>query len=537
MSLDSTLNFNRAPSPTPYTTTMTDKTPPEPSNTEPTVDENRLIAERRAKLTQWREYGQAYPNQWPATHSAATLQADYADVDHWTQDRLAEQAIEVALAGRMMTRRVMGKAAFADLMDGSGARLQCYVRRDDLPEGAYAEFKSWDLGDIIGVRGHLMRTKTGELSVAVTSLMLLSKSLRPLPEKWHGLSDQETRYRQRYVDLIVNPEVRQVFELRSQVVSRIRRFFDQAGFIEVETPMMHPIPGGATARPFVTHHNALDMDLYLRVAPELYLKRLLVGGFDKVYEINRSFRNEGISTRHNPEFTMLEFYWAFADYQALMDFTEALFADLLQALPQLGDGALSYQGTALDLASPFKRLTLIDSVAAALGEQNAQALREPERLRAHCQQHGIAIDKAWGWGRLVTELFESLVEPKLIQPTFITGYPIEVSPLSRRNDQDPELADRFELFIAGREVANGFSELNDPEDQAARFKAQAAAHAAGDQEAMHFDHDYIRALEYGMPPAAGQGIGIDRLVMLLTDAASIRDVLLFPYLRPESTPQ
>lgn len=516
---------------------MSDKTDPQHSDADPAPDSNRLMAERRAKLTAWREHGQAFPNQWAVTHRAEALQAEYADAEHWTQDALASVQVEVALAGRMMTRRVMGKAAFADLLDGSGARLQCYVRRDELPEGHYAEFKSWDLGDIIGVRGTLMRTNTGELSVAVSAVALLSKSLRPLPEKWHGLSDQETRYRQRYVDLIVNPDVRRVFELRSQVVSRIRRFFDQAGFVEVETPMMHPIPGGATARPFVTHHNALDMDLYLRVAPELYLKRLLVGGFDKVYEINRSFRNEGISTRHNPEFTMLEFYWAYADYHQLMDFTEALFADLMQAVPHAARGELSYQGMALDFKPPFRRMTLIESVAEALGERDPQRLRDRGTLLERCRQHGIKTEGSWGWGRLLTELFEALVEPTLIQPTFITAYPIEVSPLSRRNDEDPELADRFELFIAGREVANGFSELNDPEDQAARFKAQAEAHAAGDNEAMHFDHDYIRALEYGMPPAAGQGIGIDRLVMLLTDAASIRDVLLFPYLRPESSPR
>ena len=513
-------------------TVMTDELNATPDGGAP-VDANRLMAERRAKLNQWRESGQAFPNQWAISHHADRLQKGYADASEWTQDRLADLALEVTLAGRMMTRRVMGKAAFADLLDGSGARIQLYVRRDELPDGDYALFKSWDLGDVIGVTGQLMRTNTGELSVAVTALSLLSKSLRPLPEKWHGLSDQETRYRQRYVDLIVNPDVRRCFEIRSAVITRLRRYFDEAGFIEVETPMMHPIPGGATARPFVTHHNALDMDLYLRVAPELYLKRLLVGGFGKVYEINRSFRNEGVSTRHNPEFTMLEFYWAYADYHDLMDFSEGLLADLVQSLPHASEGSLSYQGQLIDFSSPFRRITLSESVAEALG--SSISLRDVAALRQACEQHSVPYDAGWGWGHLLTALFESLVEPTLIQPTFITEYPIEVSPLSRRNDVDPELADRFELFIAGREVANGFSELNDPEDQAARFKAQAEAHASGDVEAMHFDQDYIRALEYGMPPAAGQGIGIDRLVMLLTDAPSIRDVLLFPHLRPESS--
>ncbi|MFW5815737.1 MAG: lysine--tRNA ligase, partial [Wenzhouxiangella sp.] len=400
--------------------------------------------------------------------------------------------------------------------------------------GVYAAFKHWDIGDLIGAAGKVMRTRTGELSVHVDELRLLSKSLRPLPEKWHGLSDQETRYRQRYVDLIVNPEVRATFVRRSQVVRAIRDFLDRRGFLEVETPMMHHIPGGATARPFITHHNALDLDLYLRVAPELHLKRLVVGGLEKVYEINRNFRNEGVSTRHNPEFTMLEFYWAHADYNDLIALTEEMLHEIVTLMPGLKDGRVVYQGEEIDFGDRYRRLSVAEAVAEHSPDLADADLRDPEQLRAACEKDGIHVDSAWGWGRLLVELFEHRVESQLIQPTFVTGYPIEVSPLSRRNDDDPELADRFELFVAGREIANGFSELNDPEDQAERFRAQVAARDAGDAEAMHFDHDYIRALEYGMPPAAGEGIGIDRLVMLLTDSPSIRDVLLFPYLRPEA---
>ncbi len=497
-------------------------------------DENRLIAERRDKLTSLREAGQAYPNDWRAENVASELLERYADEETWNQSALEALDERFTLAGRLMSRRIMGKASFVHIQDRSGQRFQLYLRRDDLAEGVYQAFKHWDIGDIVGVGGRLMRTRTGELSLHADEVRLLTKSLRPLPEKWHGLTDQETRYRQRYVDLIVNPEVRDTFVRRSQVIRGIREFLDQRDFLEVETPMMHHIPGGATARPFVTHHNALDLDLYLRVAPELYLKRLVVGGFERVYEINRNFRNEGVSTRHNPEFTMLEFYWAHADVEDLIRLTEALLHDLVAHLPGLDPSAVAFQGDNIDFASRFRRLTVADSILEHYDEVSAGQLRDVEHLRRVCDAEGIRHEASWGWGRLQMELFEHRVEHLLVQPTFVTAYPIEVSPLSRRNDDDPELADRFELFIAGREIANGFSELNDPEDQAARFRAQVEARDAGDAEAMHFDHDYIRALEYGMPPAAGEGIGIDRLVMLLTDSPSIRDVLLFPYLRPES---
>ncbi|MGY6630755.1 MAG: lysine--tRNA ligase [Wenzhouxiangella sp.] len=497
-------------------------------------DENRLIAERRDKLTSLREAGQAYPNDWRADDVAAELLERYADEETWGQAALEALDERFTLAGRMMSRRIMGKASFVHIQDRSGARFQLYLRRDDLPEGVYQAFKHWDIGDIVGVGGRLMRTRTGELSLHADECRLLAKSLRPLPEKWHGLTDQETRYRQRYVDLIVNPEVRDTFVRRSQVIRAIREFLDRRDFLEVETPMMHHIPGGATARPFITHHNALDLDLYLRVAPELYLKRLVVGGFERVYEINRNFRNEGVSTRHNPEFTMLEFYWAHADYRDLIRLTEELLHNVVGHLPGLDPAAVSFQGETIDFASAFRQLTVADGTLQHYPEISQDQLRDLEHLRQVCDAEGIHHQPSWGWGRLQMELFEHRVESLLIQPTFVTAYPIEVSPLSRRNDDDPELADRFELFIAGREIANGFSELNDPEDQAARFRAQVEARDAGDAEAMHFDHDYIRALEYGMPPAAGEGIGIDRLVMLLTDSASIRDVLLFPYLRPES---
>ena len=497
------------------------------------IDENRLIAERRAKLTALRGQGNAYPNHFRPQHDAASLIETYEDADLWSKQRFEEETVAVSVAGRIVSRRIMGKAAFVHVQDGSGQRIQLYLRRDDLPEGVYQAFKHWDIGDLVGASGRLMRTNTGELSVHAHALELLVKSLRPLPEKWHGLTDQETRYRRRYVDLIVNPEVRQTFATRSRLIRILRDFFEQRGFLEVETPMMHHLPGGATARPFKTHHNALDIDLYLRVAPELHLKRLVVGGFERVYEINRNFRNEGVSTRHNPEFTMLEFYQAYADYTDLIDLTEAL---LRQLASELNDGktAIEYQGESIDFGPAFARQSVAEAVLAANAEISADQLRDVELMRAHCQRLGVHTQPDWGWGRLLMEIFDQTVESHLIQPTFITGYPTEVSPLSRRNDDDPDLSDRFELFIAGREIANGFSELNDPEDQAERFKAQVAAKDAGDSEAMHFDHDYIRALEYGMPPTAGEGIGIDRLVMLFTDAASIRDVLLFPYLRPEA---
>ncbi len=505
-------------------------------NANPEQDENRLIAERREKLDHLREQGQAYPNDWRVEHLAKDLAERFKDEAIWTQEALEGVEETFRMAGRIVSRRIMGKAAFVHIQDQSGQRFQLYLRRDDLPEGVYQGFKSWDIGDIVGAAGHLMRTRTGELSLHVSEIRLLVKSLRPLPEKWHGLSDQETRYRQRYVDLIVNPEVRETFVRRFQIIRAIRQFLDARGFLEVETPMMHHIPGGATARPFVTHHNALDLQLYLRVAPELHLKRLLVGGLEQVYEINRNFRNEGVSTRHNPEFTMLEFYWAHADYHDLIGLTEDMFRTIVATLPGVEDGKVMYQGELLNFAGSYRQVSVSAAVLEHFSELSDADLRDSAKLLAVCRQHGIHVEDSWGWGRLLMALFDERVEETLIQPTFVTGYPIEVSPLSRRNDQDPELADRFEMFIAGREIANGFSELNDPEDQAERFRAQVAARDAGDAEAMHFDHDYIRALEYGMPPAAGQGVGIDRLVMLLTDSPSIRDVLLFPYLRPEVAP-
>ncbi|WP_376696073.1 lysine--tRNA ligase [Wenzhouxiangella sp. EGI_FJ10305] len=503
-------------------------------NPTPEVDENRLIAERREKLHALREQGEAYPNDFRVTADAADLLDRFGDAEKWDQAALESQGETYSLAGRILSRRIMGKASFVHIQDGSGARIQLYLRRDDLPEGVYQAFKHWDIGDIVGVTGTLMRTRTGELSIQAGDLKLLTKALRPLPEKWHGLSDQETRYRQRYVDLIVNPEVRDTFVRRSLIIRAIRHYFDDQGFLEVETPMMHHIPGGATARPFVTHHNALDLDLYLRVAPELHLKRLLVGGLEKVYEINRNFRNEGVSTRHNPEFTMLEFYWAHADYNDLIRLTQSLFNRLIDDLPGLSGGRVEYQGETIDFSGDYDRIEVADAVIEHYDEVSREDIKDADRLRAVCRSHDIHVEDGWSWGRLLMELFEEGVEHRLIQPTFVTQYPIEVSPLSRRNEQDPDFADRFELIIAGREIANGFSELNDPEDQAERFQAQVEARDAGDAEAMHFDQDYIRALEYGMPPAAGEGIGIDRLVMLLTDSASIRDVLLFPYLRPEA---
>jgi lysyl-tRNA synthetase class 2 len=436
----------------------------------------------------------------------------------------------VKVAGRMMLRRVMGKASFATLQDMSG-RIQVYLRNEDLPEGAYEAFKHWDLGDILAVEGYLFRTKTNELSIHASNIRLLTKALRPLPDKFHGVTDQETRYRQRYVDLIMNEQSRKVFQIRTRIVQGIRAFLNARGYMEVETPMLQVIPGGATAKPFITHHNALDMDMYLRIAPELYLKRLVVGGFEKVYEINRNFRNEGLSTRHNPEFTMIEFYEAYADYQDLMNLTEALLQQLAQDV--LGSWKLNYQGHDIDFSQAFTRLSVLDSIL----HYNPKLKREDLSTLASATQVaeslGIAVDKSYGLGKVQIEIFEKTVEAKLLQPTFITEYPAEVSPLARRNDKDPFITDRFEFFVGGREVANGFSELNDAEDQAERFQAQVAAKEAGDEEAMFFDADYIRALEYGMPPTAGEGIGIDRLVMLFTDSASIRDVLLFPHMRPE----
>ncbi len=496
------------------------------------TDENRLIGERRNKLIALREAGEAYPNDFRPDSTAADLHRRFGEQD---KDSLENVDQRFSVAGRMMAKRVMGKMAFVQLRDRSGD-IQLVIRRDNLPEGVYQQFKRWDIGDIIGGSGAIFRTQKGELSVKLDQLRLLTKSLRPLPEKWHGLSDTETRYRQRYVDLIVNPDARRVFHTRSRVITYIRQFMEAPGreFLEVETPMMHPIPGGATARPFVTHHNALDLQMYLRVAPELYLKRLVVGGLERVYEINRNFRNEGVSTKHNPEFTMLEFYWAYADYDDLMDLTEAMLRGLAETV--LGSQVFDYQGQRIDFSRPFARLTVADAIRQYHPEYRDADLDSRASLAGLCQAHGIKPQTGWGVGKLLFELFEATAEAKLIDPTFIVRHPTEVSPLSRRNDANPEVTDRFELFVAGREIANGFSELNDPEDQAERFRAQVAAKDAGDQEAMHFDADYIRALEYGMPPTAGEGIGIDRLVMLLTDMPSIRDVLLFPYLRPESSP-
>ena len=494
------------------------------------ADENHLIAERRAKLAALRGQGIAFPNDFRRADYAGDLQGEYADAGAWNAEALEAAPRRVALAGRLLAKRVMGKASFAQIMDESG-RIQLFLQANALGE-AYEAFKSFDVGDIVAVEGGLTRTRTGELSVKATSLRLLVKSLRPLPDKWHGLSDVEQRYRQRYVDLIVTPEAREVFVRRSRILRAIRAWLDGRRFLEVETPMMHYIPGGATARPFVTHHNALDLELYLRVAPELYLKRLVVGGLERVYEINRSFRNEGVSTRHNPEFTMLELYEAYASYTEVMDLTEGLIRDTARSV--LGTMALEWDGQAIDLGPAFRRWRMDEAVRHHNPEISAADCTDREALLRHCQRLGIRVKPSCGWGRLLLEIFEATVEHTLIQPTFITQHPVEVSPLARASDAEPGYTDRFELFINGKEFANGFSELNDPEDQAARFQAQVEAKAGGDDEAMHFDADYIRALEYGMAPTGGLGIGIDRLVMLLTGSTSIRDVLLFPYMRPEA---
>jgi lysyl-tRNA synthetase, class II len=491
-------------------------------------DENQLIAERRAKLKALRECGIAYPNDFVRADYADDLQQAYADKDTWTSDTLQALDKTVQIAGRLMAKRVMGKASFAQLQDMSG-RIQLYLAGAELGD-VYEAFKHWDVGDIIGVSGSLTRTKTGELSIKGKTLRLLTKSLRPLPDKWHGLSDVEQRYRQRYVDLIVTPEAREVFIKRSQVISAIRNWLDAQRFLEVETPMMHYIPGGATAKPFMTHHNALDLDLYLRVAPELYLKRLTVGGLERIYEINRNFRNEGVSTRHNPEFTMLELYEAYATYNEIMDLTEGMVrAAAEKVLPSM---QVHWDGQDIDLSKPFKRWTMIDAVLEHNPHISADDIRDVVTMRRHCEVLGVRYKPSYGWGKLLLEVFEKTVEHTLIQPTFITQHPTEVSPLARANDLDAGLTDRFELFIGGKEIANGFSELNDSEDQATRFAEQVNQKDGGDDEAMHFDADYIRALEVGLPPTGGLGVGIDRLVMMLTGSSSIRDVLLFPYMRP-----
>lgn len=488
--------------------------------------EAQLIAQRRAKLAELRAGGRAYRNDFRRTALAGELHERYAA--HSAED-LEQAAVRVAVAGRMMTQRVQGKTSFANLKDMSG-QIQLFVRRDALPEGVYQDFKKWDLGDIVGAEGTVFRTQKGELSVLVDEIHLITKALRPLPDKWHGLTDLEARYRQRYVDLIMNDDTRRVFRTRSAIIDFIRHFLADRGFLEVETPMMQVIPGGATARPFMTHHNALDMQLYLRIAPELFLKRLVVGGFERVFEINRNFRNEGLSTRHNPEFTMLEFYEAYADYEDLMNLTEQMLRALAENV--LGTSVVEYQGRRYDFGEPFARMTVVEAILAHHGGISADDLADLARARAVAESLGIPLEDGWGLGKVQIEIFEKVAEPRLEGPVFITRYPAEVSPLARRSDADPFVTDRFEFFVAGREIANGFSELNDPEDQAERFRAQVLAKDSGDDEAMHFDEDYIRALEHGMPPAAGEGIGIDRLVMLLTDSASIRDVLLFPHMRP-----
>ena len=491
-------------------------------------EESEQMQQRREKLNALREQGNPFPNDFRRDALVGDLMKQYAE----NIEAVESGSIWVKVAGRLMTRRIMGKASFAHIQDVSG-QMQLFLQRDNLSENVYNdEFKKYDIGVIIAAEGELFHTKTGELTVRVNQVRLLTKSLRPLPEKFHGLTDAETRYRQRYVDLIMNDHTRSVFKTRAAIIQYIREFMVEKAFLEVETPMMHPIPGGAVARPFKTHHNALDMELFLRIAPELYLKRLVVGGFERVFEINRNFRNEGVSTRHNPEFTMMEFYWAYADFNDLMDFTEAMLRGACETV--VGDTQIEYQGQVLDFSKPFQRLTLLDSISHFNPEVTREQLTDMESIKLLAAELKIEVKSLHGIGKIQMEVFEKLVEEKLIDPTFITGYPVEVSPLSRRNDDEPEISDRFEFFLAGKEIANGFSELNDAEDQAERFRQQVEEKDAGDHEAMHYDADYIRALEYAMPPTAGEGIGIDRLVMILTDSASIRDVVLFPHMRHET---
>ncbi|MCL4757531.1 MAG: lysine--tRNA ligase [Rhodocyclaceae bacterium] len=496
------------------------------SSAAPQQDENHIIAERREKLAAWRATGQAFPNDFQRENLAGRLDELYGQKEN---DELEALPVEVRIAGRILLKRVMGKASFVTLQDLSG-RIQAYVTRDGVGEETYAAFKHWDIGDIVGVVGTVFKTKTGELTVRAGEIRLLTKSLRPLPDKYHGLTDVEQKYRQRYVDLIMSEQARFTFVARSRMIQSIRNYMVGHGFLEVETPMMHPIPGGAVARPFVTHHNALDMDMFLRIAPELYLKRLVVGGFEKVFEVNRNFRNEGLSPRHNPEFTMMEFYEAYANYRTLMDFTEGLIRH--SAREALGSETFVYQGRELDLSRPFARLTIVEAIRKHHPGFTTEQLEDAGWLKQKIQAFGEKV-KPGGLGSLQLQLFEACTEADLWEPTFIIDYPAEVSPLARRNDANPEITERFELFIVGREIANGFSELNDPEDQAQRFMDQVKAKEAGDEEAMYFDADYIRALEYGLPPTGGCGIGIDRLVMLLTDSPSIRDVILFPQMRAE----
>ena len=494
-------------------------------------DEQEQIKQRRKKLAALRENGAiAFPTDFRRNVVAGKLSAEYAAK---TKEQLEADPVRVKLAGRLMTRRIMGKASFAHIQDMSG-KIQLYVTRDTLPEGFYNEqFKKWDIGDILGAEGVLFKTKVGELSVKVDDIRLLTKSLRPLPEKFHGIADQEIKYRQRYLDLIMSEQSRNTFLMRSKIVAYIRQFLIERQFLEVETPMMQTIPGGATARPFETFHNALDLGMYLRIAPELYLKRLVVGGFERVFEINRNFRNEGLSTRHNPEFTMLEFYQAYAEFGDLMDLTEAMLKGLAEDV--VGQAVITYQGEDYDFGKPFNRMTVFDSILHFNPDLNPADITSREAAVKVAENLGIPLKESYGLGKIQIEIFEKTVESRLMNPTFITAYPVEVSPLARRNDDDPHVTDRFEFFVGGREIANGFTELNDSEDQAERFMQQVQEKEAGDDEAMHFDVDYITALEHGMPPTAGEGIGIDRLVMLFTDSPSIRDVLLFPHMRPKAS--
>ena len=500
-------------------------------NNEPVVDENSIISERRSKLEELRKLGVAFPNQFKPENLSSELHKNFDSDD---KETLEKKGIEVSVSGRMMLKRVMGKASFATIQDNNG-RIQLYVARDfinsdDNPE-LYAQFKKWDLGDIIGAKGKLFKTRTNELTIEVTEILLLTKSIRPLPEKFHGLSDQETKYRQRYVDLIVNEDTKKTFLNRSKIISSMRAFMEGHEFLEVETPMLHPIPGGASARPFETHHNALDMDMYLRIAPELYLKRLVVGGFDRVFEINRNFRNEGLSVRHNPEFTMMEFYAAYKEYKWLMDFTEDCIRDVTNKI--CGTSKITYQDKTIDFEKPFERLTLVEAIMKHSSEFSEDQLNDIDFIKSYLSKNGENLSDSAGLGAYQLALFELEAEAKLWDPTYIIDYPKEVSPLARASDSNDAITERFELFIAGREIANGFSELNDAEDQAKRFQMQVAAKDAGDEEAMYYDADFIRALEYGLPPTGGCGVGIDRLVMLLTDSPSIRDVILFPHMRAE----
>lgn len=490
-------------------------------------DESEVMALRREKFNDLKESGFKFPNRFRRDSYAENLSQEF---DKYDKQQLAELNKEVSVAGRIVLRRLMGKASFIHLQDMSG-RIQVYIKKNNIGDDLYESFKHWDLGDIVGVKGSLFKTNTGELSINAKEVELLTKSLRPLPDKFHGLSDQEMRYRKRYVDLIANQASRDVFKKRIQLIRAMRSFMDKKDYLEVETPMMHPIPGGALARPFVTHHNTLDMDMYLRIAPELYLKRLVVGGFERVYEINRNFRNEGLSTRHNPEFTMMEFYQAYADYHDLIQLTEEMMRFIAKEVS--GHLQVEYQGEVIDFSKPFTQMTVLDAILHFNSHLSIEQLHDYQTLKSICEKEKIEVKPSYGIGKLQLELFEKTAEHRLIQPTFITEYPTEVSPLARRNDDNPLVADRFEFFIAGREMANGFSELNDAIDQAERFKQQVAEKEAGDLEAMHFDEDYITALEYGLPPTAGEGIGIDRLVMIFTNSPSIRDVILFPHMRPQ----